>query len=36
MGKLIRCISEDGTLAARATPKWLLRGLSGALVRRAL
>jgi hypothetical protein len=24
------------TLASRATPKWLLRGLSGAVVRRSL
>ncbi len=38
-GEVIRvpgALNLAGTLAARATPKWLLRGLSGALVRRAL
>jgi hypothetical protein len=38
-GEVIRVpglLNLAGTLASRATPKWLLRGLSGALVRRGL
>ncbi len=38
-GEVIRVpgvLNLAGTLAARATPKWLLRGLSGAVTRRSL
>ena len=38
-GEVIRVpgvVNLAGTLAARATPKWLLRGLSGLMARRGL
>jgi len=34
--KVPGALNLAGTLAARATPKWLLRSLSGMVVRRSL